>query len=599
MLEFRLNNIPLIIDPGTSVVIVNRNPACFVKSLQNCAALGVTIPVNDHNRAHLDNPERFERYNPTSSRKYTGFEIRWGGALLIAGYLIVKYEGGKYTGWVQSELGALGEAQQEKFLTEMDWPTNQAFQHKTTYNDATDDYGILKVHNRNFWEGKGREAEVNLDYIDSDGEAQKRTESYSVIGSDFRKNYHNKVNNYSLANIQEGCVISPYLHLRYVIKESLRMNGFFINRNDMLLDYFLSLQSNLMLYHNFNIVDINWTATFVQFSDWTYTGDQGTPYDRNVILDKEWSVDNFNYADLLPRKSYKDFLLGLQNSHNYIFYFRTDGYVDIIDRNAIPNTTAIDLNKYFRGAWEIGEQHNVRLKFTPEYDGNDGKFSEESEDLSDRWQDFGEPVADMDELNAIVSPLFGELRLVEDLNKIYEYGWNVVVSEDVTHVEQQYDVVDWIFVSTGAQPYIDGTAEKEEEIKTAFSTTHYVYHSDVEGSTIIPLVVQKGNIAKMRSLWTDFTLRLIPASPLLHRRSLYWGGTNGLLKKRWEKWARFWKTRLEVSAEFQLPLNMVTHIQNNITNKFRTDKGEFIIEEMETEFGMHQIGTTKIKGYKI
>jgi hypothetical protein len=74
--------------------------------------------------------------------------------------------------------------------------------------------------------------------------------------------------------------------------------------------------------------------------------------------------------------------------------------------------------------------------------------------------------------------------------------------------------------------------------------------------------------------------------------------TTGLIAKRWPKWARFWCQRQPVSREAALPLNIIDYVTRNITNKFRAREGEFIIEQMETEFSLNSIGASKITGYK-
>ena len=598
MLGYYLDNKPFLLRQDTSVLIKYRNPACFMDSLQNFSGLGIDIPVNDHNQSMLGLPNRFDRDLNRDSRKFTGFEIRYSGVLLIAGTLVVQSANGDtYSGWCQSELGALGEAQQEKYINEMDWPDNQNFQYKENYNDSADEYGNKEVYNLNFWEGKGRETDVAVEYYDTNGYTQEKEQISSVIGYDFYKNYTSVVNRYTITDIKSGCVISPFLFLRYVIKKSLQLNRFNIARNDMIPDedsYDTSFLKDIQVYNNFNILDLVIDTVPVQQPWWSYEYYQMVLNEYNSIPHSgfTWQLGLFKYADLLPRKSYKDFLLGLQNFINYIFHFKTNGDVDIIDRNALLDTTAIDLNEFIRGEWEMGEQKSLRLKFVSEIDKDDAKYGEEYEDLSDRWQNFKDAVKHLSELDNITDPEFGELRLVEDLNEIYEYGWYVLAADNEARLEEQIDVLGWTFASSGPQPYVYGDGDKEEEIKTTFSTTQRTFQGG-------HLVKQKGNISKMRSLWNDYTLRLLPGNSVQYKRSLYWDGEDGLFKNRWEKWARFWKDRLPASASFLLPLNKLIQVQHNITNKFRTQQGEFIIEEMETEFGMHQIGETRIKGYKV
>jgi hypothetical protein len=308
-------------------------------------------------------------------------------------------------------------------------------------------------------------------------------------------------------------------------------------------------------------------------------------------------VKNFNYAALLPKSSYKDFLLGLQNMLNVVFRFRTDGKVDIIDRNEILSGTAIDLQQYQVGTWTIGERSNLTLKFIPEYDKDDARYDQNFEDLSDRYQDYKDPVDTYDDLLLIASPDFGELRRVKDTGKIYEYKWKVVASEDEFGNGEQFDALGWEFVSTGPQPYVFANGEKEEEITSAFSA---LQHEPLLFGKI-PVVNQKGNLLSMQSVWKDFSLRLIDANPLSvgAQNSLHWDDAGGLFETRWRKWAQFWATRQPVQSEFQFPLHMLLYVTENITSKFRTNEGEFIIEDIETEFGLNMIGRTKIKGYKI
>jgi hypothetical protein len=308
-------------------------------------------------------------------------------------------------------------------------------------------------------------------------------------------------------------------------------------------------------------------------------------------------VTQINYASLLPRCSYKDFLLGLQNTLNIIFRFRNDGKVDIIDRNEILSGAAIDIGRYQVGNWLIGEQKDVSLKFVPEYDDNDARYNSGFTDLSDRAADYGAPVADYDALLAIASPVIGELRRVIDTGKIYEYKWKVVRQEDQFLNEIQLDALGWQFVSNGPQPYIYGTASEEEEIKSVISALQH----DKFAGFFFPAVNQRGNLSSMKNVYEDFSLRLLATDPLLlgSQAGLYWDDANGLFATRWSKWSRFWATRLPVEASFQFPLNVLLHVNGNIFSKFSTTEGEFIIEEISTVFGMNHIGETTIKGYKV
>ena len=601
MLTITINNAYLALGTDFSLRMRWVNPACKMDKIPGDLGLGIEIPVNPTNRAILGNPERFEKYSSGDDRKYTGAEIRYGGVLLMQGTLVINNAAENYSCWLQSDLGAMAEEQQTKNITDFEWETGKAYSNKAiaAFEDDTDDYGVLPLKNRGFWEGKGKEVTWTEEYLDENLRIQYADKTASFLSYQHYLNHGywvNKSNGSHVVTSGDGAVVSPFLYLRYVLEQSLRLNNWSINRNDITdseIAYDASFMKNLMVYNNYNIMDATYNEVETTYHSWNYEENQlEQDIEVDTITVTAWSPIAFDYADLLPKAKYKDLLLGIQNTLNYIFRFRNDAKVDIVDRNAILATTPIDIDEFFVGKWEIGERKNVRLKFEPAYDDNDGRFDNEFEDLSDRWADYGDPVETYDDLEDIVYPGFGELRLVKDVNKIYEYKWYVQTAESITRIEEQFDVIGWQFVSSGPQPYIYGDEEKEEVIKSEFSTLQL-------GTTGFPTAVQKGNIFKMRSTWNDFSLRLLNYDEETHPQALYWEGENGLFVNRWETWARFWKNRLEVAGMFRLPLNAIVYVVENITNTFRTQAGAFIIDEMETEFYVNSVGNTRIKGYKI
>ena len=56
---------------------------------------------------------------------------------------------------------------------------------------------------------------------------------------------------------------------------------------------------------------------------------------------------------------------------------------------------------------------------------------------------------------------------------------------------------------------------------------------------------------------------------------------------------------MPVEADFDFPLGVLDYVRRNITSRFRTRHGDFIIGEMEVEIGVDRIGKTRIKGYKL
>lgn len=603
MLSITINNRNLSLGQDFSVRISWVNPACFMDSIPGDAGLGIEIPVNEINKAILGNPERFEKYTIGQDRKFPGVEIRYSGILLLSGTLVVnKATDQSYSAWLQSELGVMGEAQREKFITDLPWKEGQEFINKgysPGYSDDEDEYGVKYIRNSGFWDGKGKEVTVDIPYTNQNGIPDMKEETGSAMMLNHYKNFKYMVNAFEDLNEiiteGEGCVVSPYLYLRYVLKESLRLNGWFIERNDMIneLTYGLSFWKNLMVYNNFNIVGMDWTTE--TYTYW-YWNDYEQDYVDEVVTEftfVSWGIRPFNYADLLPKISMREFLLGIQNTFNMIFLFGRNNKVQIIDRNEILNKPAIDLDKYKLGFWEIGEKKQVTLKFLPEYDKEDSLFGSEFHDLTDRRHDYREAVETYEDLLAVADPQFGELRLVKNLNKIYEFKFHVITAEDANRVENQIDTLGWEAVTSGPQPYLYGDSDEIEEIKSPLSA--------LQKNPILNFyeAVQKGNLATMRSLWSDISFRVLDWNTFFHPDGLYWEGENGLFERRWKNWARFWANRLPVEGEFDMPLNVLISLVNNITNPCRESKGAFVIEEMETEFGLNMIGKTKIKGYKI
>lgn len=299
MLTIDLSGSYFALDTAFSVRISGMNPACFTDKIPGDAGLGISIPVNDINRGILGAPERFAKYFPAGNPgvRFPGCSIRFGGALLISGSLVVTQASNEnYDCWLQSNLGVMGEAQQEKDITEMAWPTNQTFVAKESYNDEDDDYCAMIIKNPGFWDGKGREADnVPMAYTDENGDPQIKLETRSVLSGDHWTNYAWLVNN-KLTEPEinkKGCVISPFLYLRYVIRESLRMNGWYINRNDMTSNpLFPSLPmatcSQLAIYNNVSIVEPEFTTGSYNLPQYNWETNQLETKTENIITEQEW-----------------------------------------------------------------------------------------------------------------------------------------------------------------------------------------------------------------------------------------------------------------------------------------------------------------------
>lgn len=565
------------------------NPCCFHDSIPGDVGLGIDIPVNDYTRMYFGNPHRFEKYSATSDRKFTNVDIRFGGVLLMNGTLnITSATGETYTGWLQSQVGIIGEEQREKYINDLDWDEDVTFSNLWLSDDSTHEYGLKSLKNSMFWDGIGKEIE--------DGE-----ETITALTKDFRTNFGCVVNGYDDENPDavktsgSGCVVSPFIYLRYMISELLKMNSCFIDRNDMIDDGFidLTLFKNLMVYNNFNLMDATYRTTLNEVTYWDYDINDFVTEIISEITYLTWNLGNVNYKYMVPRVKLGEFILSLQNLLNIVFVFKQNMKVDIVDRELIITGDAIDIDKYFCDEWVVGEKKDLTLKFIAEYDQNDSLFADEFHDLSDRRDDFIDAVDTKADLDALTGMEDGDLCLVKSTHHVWEYKWKIVTENTESLFDgSDIDAYGWELASKGEQPYFYGTGDTIEEIKTGACIAN-------KDELLMDEVKQKGNIARLRSLWRDFGLRIIQYNELFNPGGLNYDGDGGLIAKRWNNWAAFWSTRLPVEGEFDLPLNLLCYIIANITSKYKTVHGEFVIEEMEVEFGINSIGKAKIKGFKV
>lgn len=601
MLTLHRQTRTIITDESFSVILKWINPCCYMDSIIGDVGLGIEISVNEFTRTEFGNPDRFEKLRSAVDRKFPDVSIRFDGVLLMSGTLVITDATDEsYSGWLQSELGVLGTKQRDKFINEMPFKTGVAFDPETP---ATAEYACVTVYNPNFWDGIGREVDDPRKHYDENGVLVQNDGKITYLAERLFTLHHGYINRLdnefhiittgidpetSVASV-DGCVVSPYLNLYYVIKEVLRMNDFFvIDSANILTNPF----AQVLLYNNFNIFKQDFTTEEQEFTYWDYDLNEmvgmGSFY---TVTSMAWSLDTFNYADLVPRISLKDFLLSIQNRLNLVFHFRNDKSVALINRNDVPNADPYDLDEYFVGTWKIGEQKNVSLKFTEELEQNDQLISENWHDLSERRANYKDPVANKAVLLAVTGSELGDLRLVKDEFKIYEYKWAVFEATTDKYVGEQTDILEWVVASIVPQPYFYGDAEEIEEIKTSCSKL---------AGSVLPRTAQRGNVGSARSLWSDFSFRLLPYGfNAFDEDVLDFDGETGLFNLFWKNWAHFWKTRLPVEAQFMIPLNVLVYIINNITQPYRTRHGKFIIEELECEFQGNLMGLVKVKGYKI
>jgi len=639
MLAYFINNIPLALSPDASVRIIWYNPACFFDEIPGDVAMGITLPVNEINRVILRNPERFEKYSVMNDRQFPNFEIRFSGRILIAGTLIIQTTSDEsYSGWARNNVGNLGAKHRDKFIYDIPaFKQNIIFDNKANYNPLTEPYGCPTHFNPEFFKDKGRIANLtrkipNPDYVDPTkiqeiwhgitwwknenkayiDEAYK-TEALSEAlrkSTGFLINHldaNNKVNvmgSSSLIKRLETDLfvnpVSPMLFLNFLIEMLLRDAHFFIRDNA--IKSHPDLQK-LILYNNFDITHVQFDTQFISID--------GPVVKRDIyeIRTESWTVGSvqnisrkydgtFRYRDLIPKIKLKDFFLSIQNLLNVCFHFHRDGKVDIIDREAIIDSQPIDIGNYLVGKWDMGEKKDVTLKFLFSHDDNDVMFAEHWTDIDDLRDFERDPVAKWENIANIVNPEMGEIRFITDSNLYVRYSWIQELQTDPKTGDQaSVDVLGWQHLSGGLQNgYFNRKKTETEEIKTDFSTL-------MGDQTVI--THHKGNMETMKFAYENFTPRLLfytgnnTAKNETVNIALDWEKKDkGLLTTRYPKWSRFWCQRQPVSINANFTLNMIDYVSRNITDRFRSHEGTFIIETMETEFSLESIGTTKLSGYK-
>lgn len=626
------NTIPLPID--FSMQLTWKSPVCSFDQIPGSFGLGISFPINEYTKILFGFPERFAKLRDEGNQNFPGFEVRFGGVLLMAGTLLVtSASGGSYEASLIDQVGVLGEKEQERdildipaFSEQINWVMSN------NYNPDEHPFCCFPIMNHGFFTDKGVIIKRTV-YENVPGNGLKATnENYEVEVMSYLFNktsgrYLNlmiggfpvlftssidlsilaeKNNTYQTGLVT---VVSPFLFLNYVIKEALKDTNFHVVSNHLAEDPQLR---NLCIYNNYDTT----LTQYLQTGEFMYQNQVvGRDENGNIELENMPSyhsvgVKLFSYSrsyddfvlpkNHLPKMKVGDLILSTQNLTNVCFHFLPDNTVNILSREKILTGLAIDLEPYFLGTWEIGQQKNVAIKFVREHDSNDLVFSERFNDLSDRRNDIKAPVADWSGLWTIINPQEGEIRFMTSNNTYYEYRW--ITQEKVngtTMTSDTTDVLGWEEISIGLQNGWHEFGRKEvEEIKTSWSTCY--------GNGQLTLVNQQGNMNTWKARTQAFSPRLLINNPTNT------GGTQnagfsfeyekedtGILPVYWKNWNRFWSNRLPVSGEFDLPVNVLRHVIYTICNKYRTREGEFLIEEMSCELFIDHIGTTRVKGFKV
>ncbi|QGY44158.1 hypothetical protein GM418_10955 [Maribellus comscasis] len=641
MLSFLLNNNPFVLSQDTTVRLEWNNPALHTDKLPGDIGIDISIPVNDNNRMLLGNPGRFEKATSKNSREFSGFEIRYGGVLLMIGTLIIQNANeDSYSGWLRSSIGNLAEIHREKFIYDsISFNEEKIFINKSNYDPDSDEYGCPQVLNTYFFKDKGQTTQAsrylpNPNYnkwiwefpIFKKDEREYRwqlvkTEDYTeafmqrsgcivnkknIDGTIRTPDTNSKADPENIRDNLDVAVVSPMLFLSYVLKTIFKDAGFYVDENFILDNDDLK---RLIIYHNYDITEIRHTEDFnVSYSDkYSMQVDdilidyQTEPVSVGFLIDSVYrKVNKFYYKKLLPQIKLGDFLLSTMNNINVFPFFRRErNIVDIIDRESILTQKAINIDEYMIGQWNMAAETDSTLKFLNQIDSDDFVFSEIWLDISEYRDKEKEPVDLWTALANIENPEIDEIRFVKESNGYAQYKlWLNEWDSEETGDQVQEKFIGWDLLTKGFQnAYFNYGKETELEIKTEFSSLF---------GEQLPYTKQRGNMQSEQFEFETFSPRLLfynannDASYKTENLSLDFEDSEiGLLKKRWNLWARFLSTKQEVSRNADFPLNALIYVVNNIYKKYRSQEGEFIIDSISTEFGINRISISEMKAYKI
>ena len=640
MLSLTLNGKVIPLQNDFSMRLTWKSAICDFEKIPSGYGLGLSFPINEHTRQIFGNPQRFSKYRTANDQKFPGFEARFSGVLLMAGTIsVVNSSGGHYECTLIDHVGVLGEKQQEKSILDIEkFAQEIPWVNMFEYSPDNSPYCCFPIQNSFFFDEKsikvsrivtvpdperpGRNKDVQFET-----EVMKycyiKTTAGRVNVRDVQGNMKAISGKIDLARIVQDnntyengkvTVVSPFFYLNHILDQSLKANGFFIDRNVINEDPMLR---RVCIYNNFDITKTTYgvASEIVYGSDyleeWIFqeTGQPVTiPLAGRKLYEYTRSYDQrIVTKNHLPKMKLGEELVSTQNLFNVCFDFLPNGQVNVLSREEQLKGEAVDLDTYFVGIWDIGQKKQVALKFVREKDNNDLVFTEMFTDLSDRREDIKPAVDTYGDLLALSAPDEGEIRFAKREAAFYEFKWiTKTTMNEQTRFNETQDVLGWERRSIGYQDgWYEFGREQVEEIKTAW-TPCWGNNSDGTALGQKAIVQQKGNMNAWRAEQQAFAPRLLiqffytlGSNELPDFSFEYEKETTGLFARYWKYWNPFWANRLPVTGEFDLPVNMLRFLIYNICRKYRTREGEFFIAEMSCDFYIDRIGTTEIKGFKV
>ena len=581
-----------------SIEIVRQGNIPVKNEISGDYAPEITIPGVPRNKVLLNHPDRFTIRNNTI-REYSGFKLYVNGSCKISGTLVInEYSGGSFNGYVRGNVGELSEKQKQKSIRDFDYSkATRSFSKKSNYDPNTDSYCTPEIINNDFFNNFGYNAEITVDdetvettsfnkwFYNNAGYVVNKSDASGVISSEIQFQ----------ANTEENVainVVSPYLFIFNLLENLLKDDAYFIKQNDILDNPELK---KIILYNNFDITK----TSIVQQTDRVNSGSRrGSSVNTAWIEILNRKIAAFNYSDLLPSMSLNSFLVSIQNLLNYIVDIDPLNQVSFIDREAIFDQEADDLDEYLVGELIPGKKKDVTLKFSIKKDDTDSATGDIEEfDIKDRIDDFIEPEPTINGLRTrtVITGEPGQLMIVEDTGQIFEYKLTIYDDKE-QDLGVHYVVGGWVYVGTilTSGYYNIKSGNDVETIESDFGA--------IMADGEYPFVSQPGSGNDRLVTYKEFNGRVLfynggaSCSQSSDNYTLSYIGPKGMINTRWQRTAEWWCHRLPVSCVMELPEHVLKGF--NINRKKRTREGEFIIEKMVTKYTHAGVGQTQIDGYK-
>lgn len=624
MLTHTLNNrnIPLPLEFSQRITI--KTPVFSFDRIPFSYSLDFSLPMTDEILAIFEHPNRVTKRRLINDQQFTGYEIRFDGALFMRGTLSVYVSGNTLSCTLVDLLGELTEAEQErsildilKFMEEID------FENSNNYSPDTHPYCCFPVINPGFFKDKGIKVKKEV-YANVPGEGLVKTdETYEteILTYLFNKSVASRVNalnedgtikklpsdiavSGTAYETGEVSVITPFFFLNYIIKEALKESNFHIIEN--YINDHPELRK-ICLYNNYDITSTYYGVglfdLYEQFSflnpndgnqlivDYSSAGKQIVNYVRSY-------PDKIIIKNHLPKMTFGDLLLSTQNTFNLCFDFLPNATVNVFSREDLLTRVAIDINKYLIGEMYPGIKENTAINFIRSTDNNDQVFTERWIDLNDRRKDIKAPVTDWTALLATPSPVEGDIRFVITSNKYCEYKWSTQTYKDFNFQDQTRDVLGWEEISISLQNgWYEFGRKNTKDIKTNWGTCY-----SAAGNT---LVNQQGNQNSWRAAKQSFSPRLLiyagnnqGGNEVENLSFEYEKEDNGLIEKCWKNTVRMLSDALPMVGNFDFPVNVIRSLIYNKCLPYRTNEASFLIDEISFDMYSNKIGTVELKVFK-